>query len=404
MSDMVRRHRSTLSILLFATISYLCLSHLTSLPLPSPISLLRTSHGRGGRGRGICESANFQWRGANDRIYPRSGQAIEVTHNDYADPSAVRHDVSVLVARAQNEEFSIQVDIFTNREVPADNFEITFNREALIINTLVPKSAAGGSGTTNNRDDDKDQGDAGGTRGKEQRQDKQGQPDLCVVIKVHILLPVSRPLSGLSLDFPRADVFVHASTWSSTPVFDITLGTGRVLLEPGQRLHVERSRVAVDEGRVEGSVLVTRELVLFLRQGDVDLDVGFSPFPVGAAVQVTQQGGSCRLRVAESMYRSLHANVVLQRGHLELGLPKSYAGSVRLDAPEGEAKITGDGVQVVGEAHGGKEGGGGGGAWIEARQGNGGAVTKAYVGTGNVQVTVDTPNDITRQVPTVEVV
>lgn len=350
LADMVRKNRNVAFLLFGLGSLYLLISTFTS-TVPSPRAIWKTKPD-------ICSTANFQWRGANDKIYPRSGAPVSIIHKDYSD-SMVNHDVSVLLAHSMNDEYTIDVEVFTSHEILPDDFSISYSHDELILYTAIPKTASF-------LNDEK-------TKGKGH----------CVVIKVSIMVPTSKPLSGLKLDFPTANVYIHESLAGSIPYFDVSLGSGDVILAPNHRFHVESLRFEVLQGRITGHVLLTKSLVVFLQNGQVDLDIAFSPYLVGAEIEVTQQGGSQQITLDDLWYRPVTGTFILNEGNLALHYPKSYAGRLTVDIDHGRGQVTGAGLDVTSRQEDP--------FLLDARQGHGSVETKVHVGTGKLSVLMDEP-------------
>lgn len=330
---------------------YLILSALTNLPytistLPSFFTLKARPN--------VCSTANRQWRGANDKIYPVTGHPVNIKHIDYSN-GLVNHDVSIFFALSPSEDFSIQTEIFTTGHVPADNFEITYNRDEYIINTMIPKSEIPDEYESH-----------------------------CVVMKIHLMIPISRPLTGLTFDMPYAQAYVHESTWGSLPSLDMKIGTGGLMLAPGQRLHIERLAVNIDHGRILGHFMLTKSLSIFLREGEIDASIGFSPFPLSAQVDVTMQTGDVKLAFEEHFYRDIEGGYAVQNGSVHLTYPRQFHGAVEVDVERGEIDLH-ESIQIVDRSPAGAFP-----SWVQGRRGPFGKNTQIRVGHGDATLMVDT--------------
>lgn len=310
-----------------------------------------------------CSSPKFQWRGANEKIYPQSGRPIHIRHNDYT-KGLVTFDTSVFMARSLNEEFSVEVEIFTSLDLPQEDFEITYNRDEYIINSMIPQNS-----DFITAEETKNEGH-------------------CVVMKVHLMIPVSKPLTGLKFEFPKANVYFHETLWGSVPYLDIDVTSGAVIMAPDQRLHVESISIKLDSGKILGKVMLTKSLQVHLRQGTLDLDIGYSPYLIGASIDVSQQSGLQKIKLQDLFYRPTTGTYELQEGAFELTYPGSYHGSLSLDSKQGSVELLGDSISIREQSPAGVKP-----AFIEADHGNSrtGVSTNVRHGTGSVVVKVEKP-------------
>ncbi|CCG83397.1 protein of unknown function [Taphrina deformans PYCC 5710] len=349
MLEVARRNR-IISLLLLLITSYVLISTLTTVPVPSPRSLWTTSD--------TCATANHRWRGANDRIFPKSGASVSITHKDYSD-GLVNHDVSVLLAHSNSEEYSITVEVFTSHPIEQGDFQINYSHDELILSTLVAK----GSSLLNDK--------------------KSRGSGHCFVIKVTVLIPTSKPLSGLKVNLPSANFYIHESAAGAMPYLDVSIGRGSIIMAPHHRVHVESLRFEVLKGAISGSVLLTNSLLVFLQHGSVDLDIDFSPYLVGAEVQVTQESGSQQVLLNDLFYRPVTGTYSLARGTIDIHYPKSYSGRLLVDLDQGRGQVSGNGLQIIDQTENPYA--------LEARQGVGMTTTKVHVGSGRVVMRVDDP-------------
>lgn len=353
-SEMIRRNKTTVfSFFALISILYLLLSAVSNLPNP------RHYFSRP-PGPDHCKEPKFHWRGANDRLYPASGKPVYITHLDYSHGLA-NHQVSINFARSQSEDFSITTDIYTSHEVPTDNFEISYNsRNELSINTLIPKNAPmlvdeATKGTGH-----------------------------CVVINVEILVPVSKPLTGLKFDFPEANVHVHDSTWGSIPYLEFSIGKGDIQWSSGQRFHIGKLTAKVDEGSMTGNLMLTEQLKVELKEGTIDLDIGYSPFLIGAEIDIVQFSGTLNVKLQDLFYRPTVGTYWLSTGTMTLDYPQSYEGLISMDSKVGSVGIEGSAVHILERSEKGILP-----AWLEAQQGRDRRTrTKVRGGTAEVKVSI----------------
>lgn len=310
----------------------------------------------------ICLNPQFQWRGANEKIYPRSGQPIHVKHNDYT-KGLVNFDTSVYMARALDEEFSIEVEIFTSLDLPAEDFEITYNRDEYIINSMIPQNSE-----FITAEETKDKGH-------------------CIVMKIHLMIPVSKPLSGLKVEFPKANVYLHDSLWGSVPYLDIDVAQGAIIFSDEQRFHVESTSIKLDSGKVLGKLMLTKSLDMHVREGLIDVEIGYSPYLVGASIDVFQMSGSQNIKLQALFYRPTTGAFELQDGKLKIEYPGSYHGAISIDSQFGDLKLSGDSVVIQEQSGDGVKP-----AWVEATHGMSRTVkTKVRHGSGSVEMKVNVP-------------
>ncbi|ORY77403.1 hypothetical protein BCR37DRAFT_395017 [Protomyces lactucae-debilis] len=291
-----------------------------------------------------CSNLPHTWRGYNDRLRPDLSREIKIEHVDHATVK-VDHQIQVLLARAPIEEFDIEVNVQTSHEVGSDDFSITFENSVMRIYTLLgPDSELARA------------------------------PKHCVAMQIILLIPPSRPLPKLSLVFPDADVALLESAWGSLPELDIALERGDIIAEAGQRLHAGRIKLSTLEGNIRGKLMITEQMDVFAQTGHVDVQVGYSPFDVGANLNVRVQTGSLRVDVEDLLYRPLYGNYMIAQGPLTLAYPNSYNGYLSLQAADGAVDIRGKGLEPSEESGPGMKP-----AYWEGRHGPGHQTTIARI-------------------------
>lgn len=324
--------------------------------LPNPFVFLRRQ-----AALNVCDTASFQWRGANEKIFPQSGRPVKIRHNDYTD-NLLTQDINILLARSLNEDFSIETEIRSSHELPIDSFEISYANDELIINTMVGK-----------------------------RSDiiinplSAGQKH-CVTMKIQVLIPVSKPLTGLVFEFPKANFFVHESAHGSLPSLVVDITKGNIIFAEQQRLHTEMIALRVDEGRVEGTIMITKSLSVHLRQGEVNVDLSYSPYLIGAELDIQQDSGAQTIRLSDYMYRPTSGQFSLQNGPIYIQYPKSYEGSISLDSKTGRIELKGPDLEVIERSERGIKP-----TWIEAQQGRPDATTRIRNDNGGIEMELAAP-------------
>jgi hypothetical protein len=262
-----------------------------------------------------CSHLQHTWRGYNDRLRPDLSRPIKIEHIDHATVKG-DHQIQVLLARAPIEEFDIEVNVQTSHHVESDDFSITFEDSTMRIYTLLKPDS-----------------------------ELAKAPKHCVAMQIILLIPPSRPLPKITLAFPQADVALLESGWGSLSELEVELGQGDIVAEPGQRVHAGRIKLSTLEGNIRGKLMMTEQLDVFAQHGQVDVQIGYTPFDVGAKLNVKVQTGSLKVAVEDLFYRPLYGNYMIAQGPLHLRYPPSYNGLISLQTADGGVDVRGKGMQ-----------------------------------------------------------
>ncbi len=178
------------------------------------------------------------------------------------------------------------------------------------------------------------------------KQSKRAANGGCVKIDVLVHIPPSKPLTGLSIDLDYGDTAILESAWGSLPFLHVRSGHGSFTAQAGQRLHVESVEVALGQGEMKGSILITKDMKMRSGRGDVDIDIGFSPFGKSARLDISTGLGDVDVLVRDEMYRDIHAVYTSKKGDIRLLYPPTYEGTIKLYSELGKVDVKGAAVET----------------------------------------------------------
>ncbi|BFZ58351.1 hypothetical protein PYCC9005_005413 [Savitreella phatthalungensis] len=260
---------------------------------------------------GCGPGATHSWHGQYDDLVVPLDEDLRIMHEDLtvgAHAGEVTHAITVVLGRNTDETLRVVTRVKATKPLRQDAFKIDWIGGVLKLSTLAqPGSLA--------------------------------MRQKCIEIGVQVLMPVSAPMRYIGLIFPHADILIHESSYGSLPELVVRLGSGSVTSAGGSRLHIAKTVIKVDEGRVSGSLLLTNEMEVIVADGKVDLDIGWSPGSEGARVDMHVGKGDLSLKLQDHFYRGTTASLKVDSGKALISWPKSYIGEILLAADMGQLKI-----------------------------------------------------------------